>query len=53
MLFSSTTTANTSQNNEIKPNIVILETGKTIASRGRNSMVLTDYGKSTRNVKFC
>ncbi len=31
----------------VKPNIVVLATGGTIASRGANSMMLTDYGRST------
>ncbi|MFM2480814.1 asparaginase [Celerinatantimonas sp. YJH-8] len=44
MLFSSVSIAKTNQ-----PNVVILATGGTIASRGSSSMSLTDYGKSTGN----
>lgn len=46
--FSRTVRAAGAQNGKSdKPNIAVLATGGTIASRGVNSLMLTDYGRST------
>jgi L-asparaginase len=46
--FSATASAVPAQADaDVKPNIAILATGGTIASRGANSLALTDYGHST------
>ncbi|MBP2637069.1 MAG: L-asparaginase, type [Firmicutes bacterium] len=47
-MFSGTVLAAPAQAEDtLKPNIAILATGGTIASRGANSLALTDYGHST------
>ncbi|WP_371362214.1 L-asparaginase 2 [Sporomusa rhizae] len=46
LMFGATAAAAPAQAENAKPNIAILATGGTIASRGADSMALTDYGSN-------